>query len=45
MRTAIAGLFGVANEDARTGQWWEVDAIFVVLLAAFILGIGAWLDL
>jgi hypothetical protein len=45
VRTFVAGLFGISSEAARTGRWWEVDLLLVVLLGAFWLGIAAWIKL
>ena len=45
IRAAVAALFGVSDQAARTGSWWEVDLVLVVLLGSFALGIAAWFRL
>jgi hypothetical protein len=45
LRSILAGLFGISDERARNGVWWEIDFIIVLLLGAFGLGAYAWTQL
>jgi hypothetical protein len=44
VRSALAGLLGIGDEQARNGVWWEIDLIIVVLVGAFALGAFAWMQ-
>jgi hypothetical protein len=45
LRTALAALLGISSEEARNGDWWEIDLAMVVLAGAFVLGAIAWTQL
>lgn len=45
IRFALAALFGISSEEARNGDWWEIDLAMVVLAGAFMLGAIAWTQL
>jgi hypothetical protein len=40
----IAKLFGVRDDAAVDGDWWEIDVILVILLAAAATGTFAVLS-
>ncbi len=42
VRSAFALLLGISSENARNGDWWEIDLMLVVLAGAFVLGAIAW---
>ena len=41
LRSFVAALFGIANEHASDGTWWETDLILVFLIGALTLGLLA----
>jgi hypothetical protein len=41
IRSALSSTLGLASEEARRGQWWEIDLIIVTLLGSFMLGLAA----
>jgi len=45
IRSFIADAFGISDDQARNGAWWEIDLIIVVLGAAIIVGGLAWTQL
>lgn len=45
VRSAFALLLGISSENARNGDWWEIDLVLVVLAGAFVLGAIAWTQL
>lgn len=45
IRFALAALFGISSEEARNGDWWEIDLVLVALAGAFMLGAVAWTQL
>ena len=45
IRERVATLFGVSNDAARKGLWWEVDLLLVILAGAFVTGLVAWNEL
>jgi hypothetical protein len=45
LRSALSALFGISSEEARSGDWWEIDLAMVVLAGAFVLGTIAWIQL
>jgi hypothetical protein len=45
LRYVLAALLGISSEDARNGDWWEMDLVLVTLASAFVLGAIAWTQL
>jgi len=45
LRSWLADLLEVRDEAARSGEWWEIDLILVVLFGAFLAGGLAWVAL
>ncbi len=44
LRRWIAELFGIRDEAAANGDWWEIDFILVILLGTAATGIIALLS-
>lgn len=45
LRSVLAALLGLSGEQARNGDWWEIDLILIMLLGALALGVFAWVQL
>lgn len=44
IRGFLADRLGLRSSQARSGEWWEIDMILIVLLGSFILGVSAWIS-
>lgn len=42
LRSFIAELLEIRDKDAKSGKWWEIDFIIVLLFGSFIAGAFAW---
>jgi len=42
IRSWLLERLGIPSQEARDGEWWEVDAILVLLLGSALLGIAAF---
>jgi hypothetical protein len=43
LRSFVAARFGIADERARDGTWWEIDLVIVFFAGVIAWGFLAWL--